>query len=400
MKKLVFVLLGASLLFNLALATLYFAGSTPAPASRPVAAADPRFTEPARPTIDANLWPSLQADALPELVRNLRDAGFPPELVRAIAAARLEEAYGARMKALFPGADQLPFWKNQPTDPKVYTASVNLQRERQLALREALGKDSEPGDSVSDALRGRSLDGLPPDKAEDIRRLFRDYDDKRSEIFASGVVYNMDRDKIAALEKAQHDAIARVLTPQELEDFDLRNSNTARQLRYDLGAFNPTEAEFRTLFRLRQPFDEQFSNSYSGGMPSQEAMRQRSDAQRLLNEQIKAALGPERGAEYQRTTDYAYRQTSLIVARLELPPETTNSVFAVQQDLQQRARDTMMNRSLAPDARTQQLAELQQEATAKLTPLLGGASGFEAYKQYGGSWMQMFQPRPPPTPRP
>jgi hypothetical protein len=234
-----------------------------------------------------------------------------------------------------------------------------------------------------------------------IRRLFRDYDDKRSEIFASAVVYNIDRDKIAALEKAQHDAIARVLTPQELENFDLRNSNTARQLRYDLGAFNPTEAEFRTLFRLRQPFDEQFSNSFSGVMPpSQEAMRQRSDAQRLLNEQIKAALGPERGAEYQRTTDYNYRQTSLIVARLELPPETTNSVFAVQQDLQQRARDTMMNRSLAPDARTQQLAELQQEATAKLTPLLGGASGFEAYKQYGGSWMQMLQPRPPPTPRP
>jgi len=397
MKKLVLFLLGTSLLLNLALAALYLAGSGAGSATPPVAPAASESKRPAPLAIGEHIWPSLQADALPELVSNLRAAGFPPDMVRAIAAARLEEIFNARMKALFPSFDQMPFWKNQPNnDPALMAAAIKLSRERQLALREALGADGMADDPVRQMLQGRRMDHLPPDKAAEVLRVITEFDDKRSELYATGASL-IDREKITALDKAQHDAIARLLTPQELEDFDLRNSNTARQLRNDLTAFNPTEAEFRALFRLRQPFDEQFNYNYTG-MPSQELMRQRSDAQRLLNEQIKAALGAERGADYERTTDYNYRQTSQLVTRLQLPPETTNQVWAVQKDLQQRAMDLMRDRSLVGEARTQQLTALQQEATNKLTPLLGGARGMEAYRQYGGSWMQMLQPRPPVRP--
>jgi hypothetical protein len=124
-------------------------------------------------------------------------------------------------------------------------------------------------------------------------------------------------------------------------------------------------------------------------------MRQRSEAQKQFTEQIKASLGPERGAEYVRSQDFNYRQTSQLVARLALPAETANQIWSVQQDIQKRNESLAADRSTSPEQRTQQLAALMNEATARISATLG-ARGFEAYKQYGGRWMQQLQPRPAP----
>ena len=59
----------------------------------------------------------------------------------------------------------------------------------------------------------------------------------------------------------------RILTPAELEEYDLRNSNTGRAMRRELAAFNPTEEEFRAIYKLRQPVDEKYNNN--DGVPSQ-----------------------------------------------------------------------------------------------------------------------------------
>ena len=122
-------------------------------------------------------------------------------------------------------------------------------------------------------------------------------------------------------------------------------------------------------------------------------MRDRSTAQRQLTEDIKTTLGEQRYAEYQRSTDGNYQQTARLVARLELPPETANQVYTVQQDMQQRVRTLQMDRNLAPADRNTQLAALATEAQAKITATLG-PRGYDAYKQYGGSWLQQLQPRP------
>src|SRR5581483_7325990 len=93
-------------------------------------------------------------------------------------------------------------------------------------------------------------------------------------------------------------------------------------------------------------------------------------------------------------TDYNFQQTARLVARLELPPETANQVYTLQQDMQARLRDLNANRDLPRDDRTTKLAVLGTEAEAKLTSLLG-ARGYEAYKQNGGYWVQQFQPTTP-----
>src|SRR5207244_972841 len=81
---------------------------------------------------------------------------------------------------------------------------------------------------------------------------------------------------------------------------------------------------------------------------------------------------------------------SQLVARLELPSETTNQVYAMQQDFQQRVGAIRGNTSLPVADRNAQFANLATEAQTKITALLG-SRGYDAYKQYGGQWLQQLQ---------
>jgi len=376
MKKLSPLVLVVSLLLNLALAWLIF-GHYRLPATA-VTAATATLPPIRPPALDAGVWPGLQTNDLPELIARLRAAGFPEHLVRAIAAAQLDENFAARRRVLDAGTENLPFWKTRTLDPRINLASLQLEREKQAALRQLLGPEPESDDPLGEIARNRRLHGLSPDKVEAVRSLLRDHDERWSDIVATSTS-TVQGKRLAALEKTQRDALVRLLTPQELEEYDLRASNTAAAMRYELTAFNPTEAEFRAIFRLRQSFDEE--SALGGRTPTPE--------------QVKAVLPPDRAADYERTIDYSFRQTSQLVARLELPPETSDRVYAVQKDIRQRLSGLYDDQSLSPDQRTQQLATLRQEAEARLTPLLG-AQGLEAYRQYGGIWMQSLTP---PAPR-
>jgi hypothetical protein len=208
-----------------------------------------------------------------------------------------------------------------------------------------------------------------------------------------GVLLPEDREKLTYLAREERADLVKLLTPRELEEYDLRNSGTADRLRSQLTTFNATEKEFRTLFSILRAQD----NERVSGVAESVSLdpRRQNEANAQVNDQIKAALGPERFADYQRSIDPGYRQTTQLVARLELPPATANQVWAVAQDIQPRVRTLQSDQSLSPDERNRQLAALAAETQARLTATLG-ARGFEAYRQYGGSWLQMLQPRAAP----
>lgn len=392
MKSALPFLIAGSLLLNVLLVGALLAGRNSAPA--PAVTSTPSAPKPATPPIvDAQTWTGLHAEDLAQMVQSLREAGFPPAVLRAIVATQLRERYAARLKALDPESGSRPFWKEAGTDPRIRVAMLQLQREQQKLLRDLLG----PPESPDDFGRGRRLESVPAHKLDDVRRLLQDADDARQEAFAnfSGGMITPDMQKrMQAVEKELQASLATVLTPAELEEYNLRNSDTANQVRYQLAAFDPTEEEFRQIYRLQADFDSQYGRS-SYGLLNPEETRRRGEAQRQLNEQIKAALGPVRAAEYERASDFQYRQTSQLVSRLELPPDTTSKVWEVQKDIQGRI-GSIFGANPSADERNAKLAELASEAQTRVTALLG-TRGYEAYQQFGGSWMQMLRPRPPPT---
>lgn len=394
MKPFLLVLLAGSLLLNATIAALYVRGrNAPTDATPSSAASAARGPAAAQtPGIDGETWRGLDAAELPELVARLRASGFPPAIVRAITAAQIRESFAARRKALTAEYDTGPYWQNPLRDPKAQMALRTLEREQTKQLREVLGADAEPDDPMTRLNRERGLEFLSPAKADELRQLHREFDERRSDLYATGYSPITDRQKMDALEKEQQAAIARVLSPEELLDYNLRRSRTADRLRDELSAFKPTEEEYRAIFKVRAAFDEQFGD-FTIGM-NQEEMRRRSEAERLLKEQIKGVLPPQRAAEYDRLTDYNYRQTSRLVARLELPPQTADQLYALQKDFERRRSEIYSGGAANREQITQAVTALQQQAIASVTPVLGSARALEAYRQYGGTWISNLVPRP------
>lgn len=388
------LLLALSLTVNLALSALLLTGFL-APSAEPAAAAKPAAAPaaPATPAPEVGLWQRLETPAAADLIERLRAAGFPTDVIRAILNGRFEEELSARSKALDPEASRRPFWKNSQQQPQVQAAMSRLRREHEKQMRALLGEEENTNQLINQVLPGHRVDGLPPDKAAAVLQVVRDFEDKRAEYFADPL-YALNPERRTALEREQRAALAHLLTPPELEEYELRNSTTATAMRMLLGAFEPTEAEFRAIFRLRNEFVQQYGISQQASATA-EQLQVRREAERRVNEQIQAALGPGRGEEYARKADYTYVQASKILERLQQPRENLDLVMAVSRDIVARARALEADRSLSDPERTTARAALYEEASRRLPPLLGGDTGFEVYRQYGGTWLEAIRPRPP-----
>lgn len=392
--------LGAvSLLGNVALlALLAFGALTPPPAPTPAPSPAAPAAAPAPAPAARDIWAGLQAGDLAAQRDILQAEGFPPAAIRALLAAQLRERFAARRKAIEAAQPEQPYWRNPVPDPQAQARLRELMTEEQKALRELLGPD--PITSHAARLR-REFPRLAAEKIDLIAGIRERYDEQRLEVYGPtrGSLTPSEREKVNQLEKAMRQEIAAVLSPDEFEDYELRTSNTSNQLRFSLGEFNATEAEFRALFRLQSAFDDQYR--YVGGGQTVEQQRERSDAHRRLQEDIAATLGVARYADYQRATDYNFRQATALVSRLNLPPETALGLYAVQKDVEERRSSLYRSASPTQPVSREQLAALAADATARITTVLGGnQTATELYKQYGGSWLTNLVPRPVPPPSP
>lgn len=390
----------SSLAFNAALAWIIISGTT-----QPSSAGDLlrrgnatalSGAHPGLPQIDAGVWPRLKSDDdLPSLIARLKASGFPADMIRSVINALVEEKYTAQRRALDAdeGTGNRPFWKfDRPPDPKVQRELVELARQKRQELRALLGSDYNGGDPVTELSRRQQLSFLPAEKAAQVQQLTDRYAALRSDIFGAGPMLPADRAKVADLEKEKRAALAQLLSPEELEAYELRTSPTAQALRARIGLFDPTEEEYRTLYQLRKPVDDQFTSN--GTPPTEEWLKQRAAAEQALQEKMKAALGAERYADYERSADYNYRGTAQLVARLNLPPAAANEAWSVQKDIQKRVAALRSDESLPESQRNTQLSALADEASQRLSRTLG-ARGLAEYRRNNGWWLRDIAPPPP-----
>jgi hypothetical protein len=402
-------LLAGSLAANVALAAallLWSPGSpssadsraTPGLSPAAQAAADASARANAARADAAKTWELLHTDDPAALVARLRAAGFPPEMVAVVVRELVEERFATRRRAI-TAANQKPFWQARTdsiSDPGAQEALTALDREQNELMKQLLGANDPAIDEDHRALMrhffGRDL---APEKLARIQAIQDRSTEAMSQLTAQAQAPNTSRPDLWArmqdIQKTMHADLAKVLTPDELFEFDLRNSNTSYGLRQELSAANPTEEEYRMLFPLYQALDAQFGQPMLSSTP--EEMAPREAAFQQMQEQIKVLLGPDRYAAFQDAKNYDYQQTAKIAERLDLPPTATNQVYAVQKDIQQRATAVQNDHALSAADRTTQLAALATEADTKISSVIG-APGLDAYHQYAGQWLTQLQPRP------
>lgn len=340
------------------------------------------------------LWQQLDASHdLHALVTQLRAAGFPPAVIRAMISALVAQQFDAERYKIDEVALHTPYWKAWPNsymDPKVGPALRKLQQEQQNLIKSLLGENDVVTEE-SKAWKELSYGKLSPEKLDRLTAYLASFNEKRTAIFAAAGVGRTqgtaflpaDGQKLAALDKEMREGAKEFLTPAEFAEYNLRNSNAATNLKWILSPAGATEDEYRTIFPLFQRYFDQTSakaGQADAGTTSEIALK-------TLMAEVAATTSPQRAEQLQIALDPNYVALNRLVSRLDLPLTASKQVVEVQRDVQQRAAAVRDNAALNASERSANLVALQQEATKKLSTALGGQVGLDAYKQNGGQWL-------------
>jgi hypothetical protein len=192
-------------------------------------------------------------------------------------------------------------------------------------------------------------------------------------------------DVLRELMKEKDAELAKLLSPQEKEEYDLRMSQTAMVMRMQMNDFQPNEQEFRDIFKLRKEFEDEYGMM---GMQSNkpEDIEKRQAAQQELDQSIKNTLGEDRYREYKYDQDFSRSTLKDIAKEFNVPKEQAFKVFDVKAAAQEEAARVRKDQSLTPEQRQAALQAIQQETSQAVNRLIGSAAG-EAYFSKG-SWLK------------
>jgi len=395
-----------SLTLSLAANVWFIARSRPAPEStrstagskRPAPAEPGTATGESAPVAAPATPPSTEAE-FKALRGRLEAQGLPPDVVRAVLLQLVQRGFQRRQAELLGLAGPDEYWRN-PTprvDPSAQSALQELGREQRRMLREIGGHDLE----LDENAQRRVFGGLPEAKVAQLKRILTDYAELEEAHFSDGTERGRAefRARAELLAREKRADIERLLTPEELLNYDLRNSPAAHRLRGKIGQFAVTEAEFRSLYPLFQSTLDAGGGATDARGNVADARRAREAADRQLDEQLRRGLGETRYRELQEANDHLLQQTRTFTASLNLPPHVATEVIAVQKEYSPQLTALDRDRDLTPNQRDARVSALGIEARDRLIRALGPA-GFEAYKRQGGGWLGAALNRAPPTPSP
>jgi hypothetical protein len=214
---------------------------------------------PAAP-LDRIDWASLESDDFDVYARNLRAAGLPERVVRQIMAAEVRTSFDQDRMALAEN-ENTPFWDT----------SYNTEEEMADELAEIAGQEADflanligtLETAMVDEINSRRLkpsfrygSGMDTGKKHLLTGVF----DRVREAILRAPAEDMEQaNELERIDAQREVELANLLTPQEREDFEVRNSPLAAEIRQvirDQGG-QVSEEQFRRLFRLRQDLDRQ-----------------------------------------------------------------------------------------------------------------------------------------------
>jgi hypothetical protein len=339
-------------------------------------------------------WRQLESTNYRTYVANLRGVGCPESTIKDIILTDIMKLFAARRGQFYQNGREFKFWET--SEKRALNARQLEEREKQLSkidkevpgvLRDLLGINYE-----------REVNKYFVDNGEDDRRLSFVPEEKRGQLLALREELEGMRERLLdhaqngqpadpeALKKIQarrDEVLGQILTPQEREEYDLRTSPTAERLRSELVGFNPTEQEFREIYRLWQAHDAKFAS----GLPEDNATKQaeEQDRQRIETE-IKNQLDPHRVVDLERARSQDYQQLAFFAERYELPPTTVQTLSEIKQMAETARQNLLAQPSIADADRQAGLKAIQEETQKALRQNLGDKV-FAAYAQNAGTWL-------------
>jgi len=219
-----------------------------------------------------------------------------------------------------------------------------------------LGPKWEAGDLVSlprPSTPGVALDGpvlgvLPMEVKQTVQDITaRSQEKLQSMLTATASLDPAQRAaELARLRRETRDDLARVLSPQQLEEYLLRYSQNANNLRSELGTlghFNSSPEEFRALFRATDLVDRQLLALEGRNDPN--AILERNNLLQQRESALRTALGAERYQQLVSLRDPLYRE-SVSTAQNNDSPASAPTIYQINQATAQELEAIRSNTNL------------------------------------------------------
>lgn len=352
-------------------------------------------------------WDDIESDDFKELIQRLRAHGCPEQTVRDIIIARVDRRFGKTILGLQEKviAEQNDAYWKKPKGSReqrsIWRKVRELEREKTALLVELFGTDPRdnglPGSTNWEDLQ---LAYLPKEKRDAVRKVVEDHQERLQDFYESNHgFWDAETSKEQRrLEAEQLKSLAEIMTPGELKQWELRNSQTANQLHADLRDFKPTEAEYIALFEVQQKFKDS-TIIWGGDELSKEEMARINAAQEAKRKAVAEALGPERAKELALQQDYQYQSLDNLSSRLDLPEGTAKQVYDYKEAAEDAVRKLQQDANLPAERRQQALQEIRRQTENSVKEALG-VQGWKRYINNGGWWINNLAPAPVVAPTP
>src|SRR5213593_64183 len=246
-------------------------------------------------------WDEIESADFSTYIANLRAIGCPEATIRDIIVADVNQLFARRRATEVVTAEQ-KWWRSEPDPEVTQLASDKLQAldaERRTLLSTLLGPDWEssyypyPAHPDTPPLDGPILGGLPPQTKQAVRDIESRATERRQTYLDSLQKEGKQPEpaELARMRQQTRAELAQALNPEQLEEYLLRYSSHASSLRSELHGLANTPDQFRALFRLIDPIDQQlqlFTNTNDAAFA---ARRQELEKQR--EQGIQQTLGTD-----------------------------------------------------------------------------------------------------------
>lgn len=321
-------------------------------------------------------WRDLESTNYDLYVLNLRGIGCPESTVRDIILADVNLVYAHKRRELGTGTNDLQWWRSEPDAGEALAMQQKLQaleEERRKLLARLLGPNWEEGPESEPEpllLNGPTLSLLTPEQKQAVQDIvarshtaIRDYVRQCQQVGEAP-----DSVQLARLREDTRQQLAAQLNPQQMEEFLLRYSGNASQLRDQMRGFNTAPDEFRRLFAATDSIDRELA-ALSPNDPASAARRQALQAQR--DTAIMQALGADRFQEYRMAKEPAYMQAMTEALDAGATTQAGSTLYEINQAASQE-RDRIRNDpNLTAAEKEKLLKDIEQERLEAKAQALG-----------------------------
>jgi len=350
----------------------------------------PKRERPAqKSTAIANLaslrWSQLESSDYHQYMANLRGVGCPEETIRDLIIAEVDKMFAPRFAALAGESQTFQHWRRRSKASETLVTQLRaLQDERKALLRELLGIDDGPYAKWANADVARLQEEgkyafLSAEKQAQVRAIMEKYQKQidsgqngRDGFSISG------GDEAKRLREQRQQELAQVLSPEELKEMSLRDSNAADSVRSRFGNLDITEDEYRKLYDLRKGYEDKVGAVADNS--DQEKMRQRSEARRELDEAYRNVFGEERWNDLQKQQDPTWRGLTQVAQQNNLSQSVIDQAYQYQRQTGEQVMRTIEDRSLSREQREALVQQLTGEYDRHLQGILGDQA-FQQFKQ-------------------